>query len=196
MKLEKRLLRLLIGRRRVEALRLAKIMRSPDRATLINAYLPAFAAEGGRILWVGCREYTAAYPAMLEAYGAEVWTTDIDEVAETWGRAGRHRTGNIRQADQLFADLKFDAVLCNGVLGCGVNSPEDQAQALEALAMVLKPGGRLLLGWNHDRIADPVASGLISADFVASAFANLPQRVTYDRVTHVFDHFRRSPLSA
>ncbi len=191
MSLQKILLRLLLGKRRAEEIRVAKIMRSPDRLRLVEAYFPAFAQSGGRILWIGCQAYTTHYPDLLEARGAEVWTTDVDADAAGFGRAGRHRTGDLKTADLLFADLTFDAILCNGVLGFGVNTMVDQQRALSAMATLLRPGGRLLLGWNTDRISDPVAAGLTDPYFKRAPFADLPQRATFPTVTHVFDLFER-----
>jgi SAM-dependent methyltransferase len=187
MGLRKTLLRLFLGSGRAEAISTARISRSPDRGFLVRDYLPAFAAEGGRILWVGCRPYTADYYAALEAHGAEVWTTDIEDRAEAWGRAGRHRTGDIGDAGRLFGDLQFDAVLCNGVLGWGVDSAQDQARALAAMADILKSGGRLLLGWNTDKMADPIAAGLAAPHFEPAPFGPLPARLAVPEVTHVYD---------
>ena len=158
---------------------------------MAHAYVPALAQEGGRILWVGCRAYTADDYAALETKGAEVWTTDIDPAAARWGRKGRHRTGDICFADSFFGDLTFDAIVCNGVLGYGVDSVDQQRRALDAMAAILRPGGRLLLGWNTDKIADPVASGLTEAQFDTVAFANQPSRVAFGDVTHVYDAFVR-----
>lgn len=176
------------GRRSAKALRIRSL---PDRRIMADSYVPALAAEGGRILWVGCREYTLDDYAALEAGGGEVWTTDIDPSAERWGRQGRHRTGDVCEADALFADLTFDAVVCNGVLGYGVDSPEQQRRALAALAAVLRPGGRLLLGWNTDKIDDPVAAGLSAAAFDPVPLGDRPTRVGFDTVTHVYDSLIR-----
>jgi SAM-dependent methyltransferase len=191
MGVRKSLTRLFLGAEQAEAMSTARISRSPDRGLLLGDYFPAFAAAGGRILWVGCKPYTAGYPALLEAGGGEVWTTEIDPRGEAWGRQGRHRTGDICQADRLFGDLKFDAVLCNGVLGWGVDAPEDQARALAAMAGTLKPGGLLLLGWNTDKMDDPVAAGLTARDFTPASFAGLPSRTPVPRVTHVYDLLAR-----
>ncbi|WP_235559315.1 class I SAM-dependent methyltransferase [Brevundimonas sp. Leaf168] len=79
----------------------------------------------------------------------------MDPTAARWGREGRHRTGDVCEADRLFSDLTFDAVVCNGVLGYGVDSPDQQQRALKALAAILRPGGRLLLGWNTTRSPIP-----------------------------------------
>ena len=106
-----------------------RIRTPPDRRVMADSYVPALAAEGGRILWVGCREYTLDDYAALEAHGGEVWTTDIDAAAARWGREGRHRTGDACEADTLFSGLNFDAIVCNGVLGYGVDSPAQQQRA-------------------------------------------------------------------
>ncbi|CAN5351666.1 hypothetical protein BH10PSE2_BH10PSE2_28540 [soil metagenome] len=170
----------------------SRIRRLPDRLLMTEAYIPAFGAEGGRILWVGCQAYTAVDYPPLEAHGGEVWTTDILPEAQAWGRAGRHRTGDVCEADRLFADMTFDAIICNGVLGYGVDSPEQQVRALNALAAILKPGGRMLLGWNTDKIDDPVASGRALPWFSPEAFAGQPARVSFAEVTHVYDALIRT----
>lgn len=164
-----------------------RIRDLPDRRLLATAYIPALAARGGRILWVGCRAYTAEdYPA-LEQWGAEVWTTDIDPKAARWGRAGRHQTGDLCQIDQVFDDLRFDAIVCNGVLGFGVDSPASQEQAMTAMAGILKPGGLLLLGWNNDKIDDPLKLSATGRFFTTGHIGSQPPRVRFDDVTHVYD---------
>lgn len=178
------------GVARMRTRRAGKILQLPDRKLLAETYLPAFAREGGVILWVGCRKYTAADYAVLEREGATVWTTDIDPDAACWGRQSRHRTGDICEADTLFDDMSFDAVICNGVLGYGVDSVEQQQRALAAMSAILRPNGRLLLGWNTDKIADPIEAGLTSLLFMPVEFAG-PSRVRFRDVTHVYDNLVR-----
>ncbi len=178
------------ARRRLER-RTRGIRDLPDRRLLAQAYLPALAAEGGRILWVGCRAYTATDYAVLERQGAEVWTTDIDPDAARWGISGRHRTGDVCEIDAVFGDLMFDAVVCNGVLGYGADSVDQQTRALKAQAQIVRPGGRLLLGWNTDKIDDPLAADLAEPWFEPAAFAGQPARVRFDAVTHVYDSLIR-----
>ena len=164
----------------------------PDRRALAEIYLPALAARGGRILWVGCRRYTSADYPVLERQGAEVWTTDIDPRAARWGRSGRHQTGDICEADQIFDDLRFDTIICNGVLGFGVDQPYDQERALAAMAAILKPGGLLLLGWNTDKIADPLDLSIIGHFYETASFGATPSRMRFDAVTHVYDVLARA----
>ncbi len=176
--------------------RVLKIRDLPDRKLLAEAYIPAFAVEGGKILWVGCRAYTADDYPVLEAGGGEVWTTDIDPGAARWGVEGRHRTGDVCEADVVFADQMFDAIVCNGVLGFGVDAPEQQRRALQALSRILKPGGRLLLGWNVDKISDPIAASLTEPWFSHQPFAGQQARVTFAETTHVYDTFVRRPSAS
>jgi SAM-dependent methyltransferase len=142
-----------------------RVRRNPGRILLVNRILPAYAALGGRILWVGCRRYTKEYGTLLERNGGQCWTTDIEPSHARWGEPGRHLTWDLLKIDALLAPGAFDAVLCNGVFGFGVNTRESQLTALKAMATILAPGGRLLLGWNTDRVEDP-----LSFDFVQEAF--------------------------
>lgn len=174
--------------------RARRILELPDRKLLAEAYMPAFAAEGGTILWVGCRAYTADDYGVLEAAGGRVWTTDIDPAAARWGRPSRHRTGDVCEADRLFEDIKFDAIICNGVLGYGADSVEQQQRAFAAMAAILKPGGMLLLGWNTDKIEDPIAAGLAQPWFLPTPFAEQAERVSFDEVTHVYDSLVRTEV--
>ncbi|MFT3998280.1 MAG: class I SAM-dependent methyltransferase [Asticcacaulis sp.] len=168
----------------------AEIHDLPDRRLMTEAYLPAFSELKGRLLFVGCRGYNRGYYRVLEQHGAEVWTTEIDPRSARYGHPKRHRTGDICEADRLFADLHFDGIICNGVLGYGVDSEAQQRRALNALAAILTPGGRLLLGWNTDKIGDPLEAGLTTA-FAPAPFAGQPARVRFDAVTHVYDSLIR-----
>ncbi|WP_235559298.1 hypothetical protein [Brevundimonas sp. Leaf168] len=53
--------------RRRRSAKAARIRSLPDRRVMAENYVPALAADGGRILWVGCREYTLDDYALLEA---------------------------------------------------------------------------------------------------------------------------------
>jgi hypothetical protein len=142
-----------------------QVRRNPARIALVNQILPAYSNLAGRILWIGCRRYTRQYGALLSAHGGECWTTDIEPTHAKWGEPERHITGDLLAINTLFASQSFDSVLCNGVFGFGVDSCEAQLTALKATHEILKPGGRLLLGWNTERVVNPTTT-----DFAHGAF--------------------------
>ncbi|MDR3751070.1 MAG: class I SAM-dependent methyltransferase [Terracidiphilus sp.] len=158
---------------------------------LVNEILPAYAACGGRILWVGCRRYTREYGALLERKGGTCWTTDIEITHAQWGQRGRHFTWDLVGIDELIAEGAFDSVLCNGVFGFGVDTRAAQLAALKAMGRVLKPGGRLLLGWNTDRVADPLTFDYVESSFVADGSIAQGGRITVSGAGYVFDFLRR-----
>jgi len=174
-----------------------RVSRSPDRIILTESIFPALVNELGsrtnpNVLWIGCRRYTKPYCKMLEFRGAICWTIDIDPLAAQWGHTRRHRTGNVLALEEVFADRRFDAVLCNGVLGWGVDSLADQRSALKAIAAVTKPGDWLILGWNTDRIRDPVETKVTAPWFARAVLPGFGERYVCAGCTHVYDVFRTS----
>jgi SAM-dependent methyltransferase len=143
-----------------------QVRRNPARIALVSGILPAYARLGGRILWIGCRRYTKGYGRMLTKHGGECWTTDIEPKHAKWGRKHRHFTCDVVRIDELIPSEAFDTVLCNGVFGFGVDTCEAQLAALQAMGGILKPGGRLLLGWNTERVEDPGGLAYVRAAFV------------------------------
>lgn len=192
----RRLARALLGNRLTDAINesrnFRRTVRSPDRVILKTQILPAFATLGGTLLWIGCRRYTADYPVLLERHGALCWTVDIDPDAAKWGRTERHVIADICTSTARFDGLVFDGVLCNGILGFGVDSLEDQRRCLSAIADLMKPGGILLLSWNSDRTADPIAAGIVDSRLAPSAFAGLAPRVPVPGTTHVYDFLKKT----
>jgi SAM-dependent methyltransferase len=168
-----------------------RVRRNPGRIALVKEILPAYAARGGRILWIGCRRYTKDYGRLLEKNGGECWTVDIETGHAKWGEKGRHLTGDLLAIDQLVAASSFDSVLCNGVFGFGVDTSSAQMAALRAMAIILKPGGRLLLGWNTDRIEDPLSLDFVQEYFIADAFTTHGARWAIPEAGYVYDFLRR-----
>lgn len=173
--------------------------RSPDRAILTDIIIPAFAETpdfglGAEILWIGTRSYTKGYYALLEKQGARCWTLDIDPEAERWGRPGRHTVGDVLALKALFPDRRFDAIFFNGVLGWGVDTPDDQQAATKAIAAVSKPEGWLLVGWNTNRISDPLETAALTPWFAPVSLPNFGTRQVVEGCTHVYDILRLRPL--
>jgi len=177
-------------------LRDARTGWSPDRAVLANAIIPALAgaralANGSDVLWIGCRRYTTRYYRLIERDGARCWTVDIDPDVQRFGRAGRHVIGDVRKLNLLFPDRRFETVLCNGVFGFGIDAISDQIAACAAMAAVMKPGGWMLLGWNTDRIPDPLIGGVANRWFKPFSLPGVGRRRMVEGCTHVYDVFRR-----
>jgi len=194
----RRLIRALLGERLTAAINESRnfhrTVRSPDRTIMKEKILPAFAGLGGHLLWIGCRRYTADYPLLLEQQGAVCWTIDIDPEAAKWGRKGRHVIGDIGEAPERLEGVVFDGILCNGILGFGVDTTEAQHRCLSAISRMLKPGGTLLLSWNTDRTDDPFKAGVVDdASLAAVPFAGLAARVAVPGTTHVYDFLRKLP---
>jgi SAM-dependent methyltransferase len=168
-----------------------RVRRNPGRIALVNEILPAYAASGGRILWIGCRRYTKDYGRLLEKNGGECWTLDIEIKHAKWGEKGRHLIGDLLLIDQLVAAASFDSVLCNGVFGFGVDTRSAQLAAVRAMATILKPAGRLLLGWNTDRVEDPLSLDFVPNAFASDALTAHGARWAVPEAGYVYDFLRR-----
>ena len=168
-----------------------RVRRNPGRVQLVNEILPAYSAFGGRILWIGCRRYTKEYGSLLARNGGECWTTDIEIAHAKWGETGRHFTWDLVWIDELIAGGSFDTVLCNGVFGFGVDTRQSQLAALKAMWRILKPGGRLLLGWNTDRVEDPTTFDFVQSAFVADAPTAQGARCAVPEAAYVYGFLRR-----
>jgi SAM-dependent methyltransferase len=171
-----------------------QVRRNAGRAILVNEILPAYASFGGRILWIGCRRYTKTYGSLLERNGGTCWTTDIEAAHAKWGEAGRHFTWDLLLIDRLLAAEAFDTVLCNGVFGFGVDTQESQLTALRAMARILKPGGRLLLGWNTERVDDPMLLEFTRSAFVGDDLGGRGARWEVPEAGYVYAFLRRKKL--
>jgi SAM-dependent methyltransferase len=82
-------------------------------------------------------------------------------------------------------------VLCNGVFGFGVDTRAAQLAALKAMGRILKPGGRLLLGWNTDRVEDPLTLDFVQSCFDADGSIANGVRNAVPGAGYVFDFLRR-----
>jgi SAM-dependent methyltransferase len=169
----------------------------PDRNYLVKTILPATAKlKPGRVLFVGTQPYTKSYGKFFAKSGCEFWTMDFDPAAAKFGAPGKHIVASVTDVDRHFEHGFFDIVFLNGVFGFGVNDTASQKQTLAAIHQILKPGGILLLGWNTDRVADPMAdavgamAGAGPVGFAHTAIAGMPARQTFANSTHVFDLFR------
>ncbi len=184
----------LAGRR---ALGLAAQLHTEDRRVLEQVILPEYARRPdiARILFVGCAAYTRRYGEFFA--GREYWTIDPVERRRRYGSA-RHIVDTLQNLGSHVTPGYFDLIVCNGVLGWGLNAPADVDTALGTCFVHLRAGGDLLLGWNdiapRNRVLPediPALRRFEPANFGASQMARwaieAPNR-------HVFDFYRK-PLN-
>jgi SAM-dependent methyltransferase len=118
-----------------------------DRQVLERLVMPFFAADPrfARVLFVGCDWYTKHYEKTFA--GREYWTLEKDASRARYG-AARHVTDSLEHLSRHFAPGSLDLILCNGVLGWGLNELAEAERSFEACFACLRPGGVLVLGWN------------------------------------------------
>ena len=93
------------------------------------------------------------------------------------------------EADHVYASLRFDTVVCDGVFGYGVDAPGPQRLALAAIRALLNPGGRLLLGWGLNASEDPREAGLAPSGLAPIPLDGKSTRTRFDAAGRVYDSF-------
>jgi hypothetical protein len=111
---------------------------------LLNVYFRQ-RSERARCLFLGTDKRSWHYPRRLEA---ELFTLDIDPKKAIWGNRDRHTIGSASTLLQYYAPHSFDVVIANGLIGFGMNQPEDCEALLASAHAVLKKDGLLVLGYN------------------------------------------------
>lgn len=126
-----------------------------DRWVLESDILPWLGrrTDVRRVLFVGCARYTRSYERFFP--GAEYWTLDPAPRRGRWG-AENHIVDRLQHLRRHVPAASFDAIVCNGVLGWGLNRRRDAEAAFEACHAALRVGGELIVGWNdvapHNRV--------------------------------------------
>jgi len=167
--------------------------RAPDRALLELELLPSLARLPGlrRGLFVGCAAYTQHYGSLFP--GVEYWTMDPDPQRQGYG-AQRHIIDRLENLSRHDTGGAFDLIVCNGVLGWGLNTRLQAERAFAGCHARMRPGGYLLLGWNdrypRNRVR-PEDVGVL-ARFEHVPFGRYGARVPVAGWRrHVFDFYRK-----
>ena len=161
---------------------------------LEQVILPAYAQRSDitRVLFVGCAAYTQHYGELFS--GREYWTMDPAPRLRKYGSA-HHITDTLQNLGQHVEPGYFDLIVCNGVLGWGLNAPDEADAAFATCFTHLRAGGDLLLGWN-----DVVLRNRVLPDDVAALqrFQRVPMgpsqtaRWRIDVANcHVFDFYQK-----
>ena len=161
---------------------------------LEQVILPEYArrADVGRVLFVGCAAYTQAYQNLFAQ--REYWTIDPVPHRSRYG-SQRHIVDRLENLGQYVTPGYFDLIVCNGVLGWGLNNANDADAAFAACHRQLRDGGELVLGWNDVAPRNRVVPSHLPAltRFEAHVFG--PLQTARWRVAvghrHVFDFYRK-----
>ena len=171
---------------------------SADRRFLERDVLTPLAQRDDtpRVLFVGCARYTAHYAELFARH--EYWTIDPDARRSRWG-ARRHIVDRLERLSLHVPAGHFDAIVCNGVLGWGLNSACEAEAAFDACLAALRAGGELVVGWNdvppHNRVRPDNIGALARFDRAVHG-ADSASRVRISGAhRHVFDFYRK-PLAA
>lgn len=174
-------------------------LRSDDRHVLEKIIFPWISANGQfkRMLFVGCDWYTAYYHRLFPK--GEFWTMDFDPTKVRYG-AQRHKVGAVQDVAELFPAGNFDVVICNGVLGWGLNEISDIEAAFTAMHQVLVPSGLLVLGWNDVPKYTPVEPDRIKSLGRFNKFEFPPLKsarfLTESGSRHTYSFYRKSERQA
>lgn len=171
---------------------------TPDRETLEQVILPAYARRGDirTVLFVGCDWYTRHYEQMFS--GANYWTLDPDPWKRRFG-ARRHLVAGLEDIDTHFAPGSVDLIVCNGVYGWGLNSRVDCERAFEGCFGSLRESGHFILGWNDRPTRRPVPLESLAslARFRPERFDGLGSSYLANPAKrHVFNFYTKPALSA
>lgn len=168
--------------------------RSADRHYLEYEVLPALArrADVRRVLFVGCARYTRHYEALFP--GAEYWTMDPDPRSQRWG-ARRHIVDRLEGLGRHLPDGYLDLIVCNGVLGWGLDGRDEAEAAFAACNAALRSGGLLIVGWNDIRPRNAVRPDSLESlrrfDRPADGAGRTPQVRIGVPHRHVFEFYRK-----
>jgi len=185
-----------LSRKAGELLRGGNRIETPDRVILERFVLPTLAADASlrSLLFVGCERYTRHYAALFVPASERFRTLDIDPRRARYGNAG-HLVAALQDVAEHLAPASVDAVVCNGVYGFGIYDRDELAKALRASCAVLRPAGRLVLGWNDVPAFapfDPLEVAL-GAGFIRDTTLLGSWRVVTDTPTrHTFDTYIRA----
>lgn len=172
---------------------------SADRQYLERELLPVLARRPDvrRVLFVGCARYTRDYERIFAQ--AEYWTIDPVRRRRRWG-ARRHIADRLEELGTHVPAAYFDLIVCNGVLGWGLNRRTDAEAAFAACHAALRPGGELVVGWNDIRSRNAVRpDGLQSLRRFerATLGAGGSSQVRIDAAhRHVFEFYRKPVAEA
>lgn len=121
---------------------------TPDRHVLEDVILPFYARRSSmqRVLFVGCAPFTAHYGALFA--DRDYRTLDPVPRRRRFGST-KHIVGRLEELDRRMDPGSLDLIICNGVLGWGLDDAASAERAFAACYVTLAPAGELVIGWNN-----------------------------------------------
>jgi hypothetical protein len=172
-------------------LRLPTPLDTEDRRVLEQVIFASYRADPAikTVLFVGCDIHTAHYPSVYFS-GVDYWTLDSDPACAGYG-AEQHVVAPLEALSANFPADFFDLIICNGVVGWGLDALDQCEAAFSQCYTCLADRGHLLIGWNDIPQRTPVSLAQIPAlgRFRKQAFppfgtwrylTDTPYRHTYD----------------
>lgn len=175
-------------------------LQTRDRTVLETIIFPYFQYLPGvcSVLFVGCDWYTRHYErAYFE--GKDYWTIDPAPRARKFaGR--RHVVAPLEELARHFPPQRFDLIVCNGVMGYGLNRLEQCQEAFGQCHSRLRDGGYLVLGWDDipERRTVPMTAIRSLGDLDRFVFPPLGRwsYTTDTEYRHTYDFYRRAVAGA
>ena len=99
----------------------------------------------GACLFIGTDKRAWHYPKKLDLV---LHTLDIEKKKAIYGNAQHHIVGSATELGRYYDPESFDVIIANGLIGFGMNLPEQCDQLLEGACALLKADGLLVLGYN------------------------------------------------
>jgi SAM-dependent methyltransferase len=170
--------------------------RAKDRRMLDEEILPRLAANDrfARVLFVGCDWYTEHVEDLFLAKRRTFTTIEIDPRRARHG-AQKHIIAGLSELGAHVARGSIDLIVCNGVIGWGLDDPAEIEKSMAACVAALSPGGFLLLGWDDvpEKLPVPIekiqALRLLAPDAPQGIPSPVVETGTYAR--HTFGFFKK-----
>lgn len=96
-------------------------------------------------LFIGTDKRSWHYPRVLDL---ELHTIDIESKKAFYGNHKHHIVGSATELERYYDPKSFDVIIGNGLIGFGMNAPEQCEQLLMGAALLLKDDGLFVVGFN------------------------------------------------
>jgi SAM-dependent methyltransferase len=120
---------------------------TPDRTVLECTILPFYqlSEEHERLLFIGCDWYTYGYQRLFRLKRLTTIDPALDRAR--FG-AESHQIAPMKTMGGVCPPGSVDAIICNGIIGWGLDDLAEAEESFEAAFTALRPGGHLIIGWN------------------------------------------------